>query len=71
MSTAATCCEYHRGGGNPAHTCKRHSYPADPEIDALETCLLALLPLEPAARSRVLEYLDDRLQRADAEAVPQ
>lgn len=34
---------------------------ADPEIDAIGTCLRVLLPLDAAARSRVLEYLDDRL----------
>ena len=38
--------------------------PADPEIDALATCLRALLPLDMSARSRVIEYLDDRLQKA-------
>lgn len=37
--------------------------PPDPEIDALATCLRALLPLDMGARSRVLEYLDDRLQK--------
>lgn len=34
----------------------------DPEIDALDVCLRALLPLDAAARSRVIEYLDDRLK---------
>lgn len=36
--------------------------PPDAEIEALATCLRALLPLDMSARSRVLEYLDDRLQ---------
>lgn len=39
----------------------------DPEIGAIETCLKALLPLDHAARSRALEYLDDRLKPRDDE----
>jgi hypothetical protein len=35
----------------------------DPEIEAIGICLRVLLPLDMAARSRVLEYLDQRLQR--------
>ena len=35
----------------------------DAELDALEACLRVLLPLDLAARSRIMSYLDDRLQR--------
>jgi hypothetical protein len=47
--------------------------PYDPELGALGVCLRALLPLSAAARSRVLEYLDDRLKpglEPEGEAAP-
>jgi hypothetical protein len=36
--------------------------PGDPELNAIHACLVALLPLDAAARSRVFDYLDDRLK---------
>jgi len=33
----------------------------DREIAAIDACLRVLMPLDAKARSRVLEYLDDRL----------
>lgn len=36
--------------------------PVDLEIDAIDRCLRALLPLAADARSRVLDYLDARLK---------
>ena len=39
----------------------------DPELDAIRTCLQVLLPLDAAARSRVMEYLDQRLAPRDGE----
>lgn len=38
----------------------------DPEIEAIGACLRVLLPLDAAARSRVLDYLDDRLKPGGA-----
>lgn len=38
------------------------SEPADPELRALEVCVVALLRIEPEARARVLEYVNKRFE---------
>jgi hypothetical protein len=38
------------------------SEPADPELRALEVCVVALLRIDPEARARVLEYVTKRFE---------